>query len=611
MNFLSEVQLESKFGPFVAFEKNLGFIPNLLRAQTHLPRLIEAQASLESAVRLTEGAIPRVQKERILLGVAADRHDTYCMIVDSKVLSSLGISEGQIDDFLNDYRDADLSASEVAMLDFCLKLSRCAPSVVSEDIGRLRTYGFEDKSIIEAVVTTALAIYRCTLSVGLAPEPDFEPRKLAKLPRIAIPSSGARSGGPLNGVHRGAKTKGPYVQAPYQSSKAFAPYATLYKTHGFIPNFFSSQTLRPDLLAAEVEAVVAILLPEDVLSRLQKECILLAVSAANLNSYCVAVHCNLLRGLGMPSEEGDQIAVDHQQSELSESDRALLDFAVKLGAHFSEFSRDDVVKLRTLGFTEEQILECEAVTALNDFSNIVQMGLGVEPEFEPPFAYQQNKVHLSPLSDPPTTEGFVGSHSTTAIEDLDASLVVKTQAGDLEAFEELVRRHSRLVYRTLLAILGNSEDAQDAMQDALSRAFQHIAGFQGRSKFSTWLVSIARNAAIERFRNRKNEESLDECVLEGDREFRPRQVRAWGDNPEQAYSKLEIRQLIERGIMALPAKYRIVVMLRDIEQLSTDDVARQLELSVPAVKVRLLRGRLMLRELLSPHFAASTKEPGR
>jgi RNA polymerase sigma-70 factor (ECF subfamily) len=168
-----------------------------------------------------------------------------------------------------------------------------------------------------------------------------------------------------------------------------------------------------------------------------------------------------------------------------------------------------------------------------------------------------------------------------------------------------------MVYRTLAAILDNPDDALDAMQDALLSAFKHIAGFQGRSKFSTWLVSIARNAAIQRLRGRKNEESLDECVLDGDRELRPRQVRAWQDNPEQLYSGLEIRQLVERGIMALPPKYRIVVMLRDIEQLSTDDVARQLELSVPAVKVRLLRGRLLLRELLSPHFAGSTKEPGR
>ena len=310
MSFLSEVRLESRFGPFVVFQENLGFIPNLLQAQTRLPRLIEAESRLESAVRLKEGAISRVQKERILLSVASARQDTYCVTVGSRVLASLGVSEGQIDELLHDYRRADLSAADVAMLDFCLKLGLYAPSVGSEDIGWLRSYGFEDESIIEAAVTTALAVYRCTLSVGLAPEPNFEPRKL---PPTTIPSGGwARLPGSSNRVRRRAQERGPYVHAPYLSPTTFAPFAILDKTHGFIPNFFRAQTLRPDLLAAEVEAVAAILLPEDILTRLQKECILLAVSAANLNSYCVAMHCNLLRGLGMRPEEGDQIAVDYQ-----------------------------------------------------------------------------------------------------------------------------------------------------------------------------------------------------------------------------------------------------------------------------------------------------------
>src|SRR5271156_4132072 len=114
MSFLREVQLDGKFDPFVVFEENLGFIPNLLRAQTCLPRVIEAQASLEGAVRLKEGAIPRIQKERILLSVASTRNDTYCLNVDSKVLSSLGVSECQIDALLTDYRGAGLSAAEVA-----------------------------------------------------------------------------------------------------------------------------------------------------------------------------------------------------------------------------------------------------------------------------------------------------------------------------------------------------------------------------------------------------------------------------------------------------------------------------------------------------------------
>src|SRR5271163_3013757 len=317
MSFVREVQLEDKFGPFIAYQKGLGFIPNLLRAQSLLPRVVEAQAELEGAVRLREGSIPRVQRERILLSIAADRQDTYCVAMDSKVMSSLGAADNQIDDFLNDYRRADLSARDLASLQFCLKLARHAPSVSSKDIEALRACGFEDQAILEAVVVTALALYRCTLSFGLGPEPDFGPRKLAST-RIDPALEEARQSLFLDS-HEAAQRKGPYVPAPYLSLKAFAPFAVVQKSHGFIPNFFRAQTLRPDLLEAELEAVGKILLPEDVLTRVQKECILLAVSAANLNSYCVAMHCNLLRGLGMTSEDGDQIAVDHHGANLSKA----------------------------------------------------------------------------------------------------------------------------------------------------------------------------------------------------------------------------------------------------------------------------------------------------
>jgi len=599
MSFLSEFHLGDKFGPFVAFQDALGFVPNLLRAQTLLPRVIEAQAALESAGRLQEGAISRIQKERILLIVAADRQDTYCVAAGNRVLSSFGVSDRQIDDLLNECGRESLSAADLACLQFCLKLSRHAPSVHSDDIQALRAYGFEDKSILEIVFVTALAVYRGTLSVGLGPEPELGPRKITSR-RVDPPRSVALHA-LLPDSHGAAQRKGPYLPAPYLSPKIFS---IVQKSHGFIPNFFRSQTLRPDLLEAELEAVERILLPEDVLTRAQKECILLAVSAANLNSYCVAMHCNLLRGLGMSAEEGDQVAVDYRLSSLSEADRALLDFAVKLGVRFSEFSRRDTVNLRTFDFTEEQILECEVVVALNNFANTLQMGLGIEPDFEPPLG--QNKVHLSAAPSPPMERGLVAP-SLTGVQDPDAGLVAQAQAGKLEAFEELVRRHSQLIYRALVAILGDPVEAQDAMQDALLSAFKHLAGFQSRSKFSTWLVSIARNSAFQRLRGRKEVESLDEGEYEDDGDSRPRQVKAWQDNPEQCYSKSEIRQLVERGVLGLPAKYRAVVMLRDIEQLSTDEVSRQLGLSVPAVKVRLLRGRLMLREWLSPHFTTSVR----
>jgi RNA polymerase sigma-70 factor (ECF subfamily) len=313
----------------------------------------------------------------------------------------------------------------------------------------------------------------------------------------------------------------------------------------------------------------------------------------------------MLRGLGLSPEEGDQVAMDHHQSCISQADKALLDFALKLGARPSEFCREDVERLRTAGFTEEQILECVAVTALNNFANTVQMGLGILPDFEPPLAFAPKKMHLFTPGARPMAEGSGLSPTAGAIEDPDGPRVSEAQAGSLEAFEVLIRRHSGRVYRTLMAILDDSDEAKDAMQDAFLKAFKHISDFQGRSKFSTWLVSIARNTAVQRLRDRKKIESLDENVSGEEEEFRPRQVRAWQDNPETMYSHTEIRQLVEKWIMQLPAKLRVVVMLRDIEQLSTEEVAQQLGLSVPALKARLFRGRLMLREVLSPHFTTS------
>ena len=604
MSFLGEVRMDEEFSPFAAFQETLGFIPNLLRAQTLLPRVIEAQAKLESAVCLQKGAISRIQKERILLSIAADRHDAYCIAMDSRVLSSLGVPDGQIDNLLRDYIHAGLSPTDLTALQFCLKLSRDAPCVCSEDIEALRACGLENESIFEAVAVTALAVYRSTLSLGLGPEPDFSIREFA-CGRSHTPRERARRSVLSDTLHA-AKRRGPYVPAPYLSPKTFAPFPIIQKSHGFIPNFFRAQTLRPDLMEAQLEAVDRILVPEDVLTRAQKECILVAAAAANLNSYCVAIHCNLLRGMGMSPEEGDQIAIDHHESNLSEPERILLDFAVKLGTRAPGFSSQDVDELRKIGFSEQQILECVVVTALNNFANTLQMGLGIEPDFEPHPLFEKNKVNLSGSAPTPIAgEGVV--HLVDVLPDADAGLVAEVKCGKLEAFEELVRRHSQLIYRTLTAILGNPAEAQDAMQDTLLSAFKHIGGFQGRSKFSTWLVTIARNAALQRLRRGKHLESLDDDCNDEEKDFRPRQIGDWRDNPEQSYTKSEMKELVERGILALPANYRIVVMLRDIQQASMDEVARQLGLSVPTVKTRLLRGRSMLRDWLAPHFLTKVK----
>jgi RNA polymerase sigma-70 factor, ECF subfamily len=603
MSFGGEAPLQQESDPFVVFRQAFGFIPNLLRAQTALPRVIAAQAKLEEAVCLHDGAISRVQKERILLCIAADRRDNYWVALDTDQLTSLGVPESQIDNLLNDYEHADLLVPDLALLEFCLKLSRDSTSVGLECVEALRAQGFGDEAILEAVVLTALAVYRCTLSVALRPEPDFKPRMLsAKILRATGASTPPTLG---TDTRRKAARKGPYVLAPYLSPSTFKHFALIQKSHGFIPNFFRAQTLRPDLLQAELEAVDSILLPEDVLTRVQKESILLVVSAANLNSYCVAVHCNILRGLGLSAEEADQIAVDYRLANLSKADVALLDFAIKLGTRFSEYSPEDA-KLTSFGFTREQILEGAVVTALNNFANTLQMGLGIEPDFAPPANFEKNKANPSVTA---TTlmprQGVV--HVVETSQDADAELVARAQCGKLDAFEELTRRHTQLIYRALIAILGDAADAQDAMQDTLLSAFKHIDDFQGRSKFSTWLVSIARNAALQRLRGRRNMESLDRSETEEERGFRPRQIAAWQENPEQSHSRTEIRRLVEEGLLQLPAKYRVIVVLRDIEQLSTDEVARQLGLTVPAVKTRLLRGRLMLREWLSPHLATSRK----
>jgi RNA polymerase sigma-70 factor (ECF subfamily) len=180
------------------------------------------------------------------------------------------------------------------------------------------------------------------------------------------------------------------------------------------------------------------------------------------------------------------------------------------------------------------------------------------------------------------------------------------QGGDVDAFEDLINRHSRRVYRTLVGILGNPEEACDAMQDTFLKAFQHLGSFQGRSKFSTWLVSIASNTGLQLLRERTRVQSLDDDV-DTDDGFRPQQIRAWGDDPEQSYSKTEVRALVEDHVMKLPAKYRVVLMLRDIEQLSIEETAAALGLGIPALKSRHLRGRMMLREALTPHFAATAK----
>jgi RNA polymerase sigma-70 factor (ECF subfamily) len=185
----------------------------------------------------------------------------------------------------------------------------------------------------------------------------------------------------------------------------------------------------------------------------------------------------------------------------------------------------------------------------------------------------------------------------------DGALVERARTGDRDAFEILVRRHHRRIYRTLLGITGNKEDAEDLTQMTFLKAFEHLGNFEGSARFSTWLTRIAINEGLQRLRGRKPMVSLDDAGE--DEGFRPRQVRAWVESPEQALSRSEIRSVVEQELMHLPEKYRLVVMLRDLEELSTEQTAQALGLGIAVVKTRLLRGRLMLRERLAPRFSAT------
>ncbi len=191
---------------------------------------------------------------------------------------------------------------------------------------------------------------------------------------------------------------------------------------------------------------------------------------------------------------------------------------------------------------------------------------------------------------------------STIARDDEYLLVAAARAGDATAFEELVNRYEGKIFRLTRNITGNHEDAEDAMQDAFFKAYAHLRDFHGDSRFYTWLVRIAANEALMRLRKRRpNQFSLDEPI-EGDTDLFPRELEDWGPTPEQKYAQTEMQGIVGEMIDRLEPEFRIVFLLRDFEELSTQETAEALDISVPAVKSRLLRARLKLREKLNRHF---------
>lgn len=194
--------------------------------------------------------------------------------------------------------------------------------------------------------------------------------------------------------------------------------------------------------------------------------------------------------------------------------------------------------------------------------------------------------------------------STTIASAFDeADLVAKAKAGDADAFTDLVNQYERRVFRMAKQITQNDEDAEDVLQETFLKAYSHLDDFQGNSKFYTWLVRIAVNEALMKLRKRRSDKTvpLDEPIDTGE-DVVAREVAVWEDNPEQRYSREEMADILEEAVQSLKPAYRTVFVLRDIEEMSIEETAEALGLSISAVKSRLLRARLQLREKLTRQF---------
>jgi RNA polymerase sigma-70 factor, ECF subfamily len=188
----------------------------------------------------------------------------------------------------------------------------------------------------------------------------------------------------------------------------------------------------------------------------------------------------------------------------------------------------------------------------------------------------------------------------------DEEVVARVLAGETGMFEILMRRHNQRLYRVARAILRNDGEAEDVMQDAYVRAYEHLDQFAGRAKFSTWLTRIAVHEALARkHRGNRYQELEPISEREGDPMDR---FASLAPNPEQQASNSEIRRLLEEAVEKLPDVYRTIFVLRDIEEMSTTDAAEVLDISEENVKVRLHRARGLLRKNLYAHAGMARKE---
>ena len=194
----------------------------------------------------------------------------------------------------------------------------------------------------------------------------------------------------------------------------------------------------------------------------------------------------------------------------------------------------------------------------------------------------------------------------------EAEMIAAILAGDTQLYHELIRPHERSVYMMALSFMKNEADAEDVAQDAFLKAFRNLSTFRAEAKFSTWLISITLNEARSRLRRQATirMESLDEPPNEGGT-ISPALLRDWREIPSEILEREEVRKLLQHAVEGLPEIYRQVFLLRDVEELNTNETALALNISVPSVKVRLHRARMMLQKQLTPQLKTVTQAPKR
>lgn len=184
----------------------------------------------------------------------------------------------------------------------------------------------------------------------------------------------------------------------------------------------------------------------------------------------------------------------------------------------------------------------------------------------------------------------------------EAELIARIVAGERDLFHELIRPFERMVYLTVLSIVKNETDAEDAAQEAVINAYRHLSSFRAEAKFSTWLTTIAINEGRKRLRKAKGaaESSIEEEAEEKEGDYTPASLTDWREIPLELLERKELREALRKAVAELPDIYRQIFTLRDLEELSIEETAQALGVNPGIVKVRLHRARIMLQKKLVP-----------